>query len=288
VAPSIANAARPSSRPCASSLGNASARPCLPVHKGTRGQEVPLAVVEIATDGELVTVRRAKALRRSCGRPEPRAPSGNSRGRVDSWTKRSRLRLRRTLARIDSHARPTFVTLTWPTWQPHERADVDREWRAFRERFRRAFPRGSFVWKLEATQRGVPHWHLLVWTGEPSSPYATMMRLRAWFDGAWRWRTNVQTPRDSRAVRGYVGAYVWGRKAEYQNTFPVPLGRRWGYVGAIPWSRTDRLRVSDRVAVRIMRALRRCYGLRHRSANPTLSAIVRAPPDWLRLAAYYN
>jgi len=256
-------------------------RPCPKGHIRSRQRAVRGSVV-VYPAGELVTVHRPKA-----DRDWNIASDRATRGRIVEWSKRSRLRLRCELAKLRQDAVPHFVTLTWPTWQSPTADEMRCQFRSLEHRFRRRYPRGAFVWKLEFTKAGVPHLHLLVWTGHAGvSAEAENYGLRRWFDQQWTWRTNVQAARSSKRVRSYVGKYVW--KGGYQtDAGGAPWGRFWGVVQRrnLPWADSRSLAVTDDVAVRVLRLLRKRYGIRARN-YPSLSVVTVNPSDWRRCAEY--
>jgi hypothetical protein len=94
----------------------------------------------------------------------------------------------RLLATLDSDTRPHLVTLTFPdTYSAYQKPeDWKRLINVFQMRFSRAFPEGSYIWRLETVERKsglhkgeiFPHFHLLVFGVEYN-------RLRFWVPGAW-------------------------------------------------------------------------------------------------------
>lgn len=84
------------------------------------------------------------------------------RGRITGFSAASRRRLRRTVHAVDRSSDALFVTLTWheerPTPEEAHRA-LDRFWK----RLTRKHGGLSAVWKMEPQERGVPHFHLIVY-----------------------------------------------------------------------------------------------------------------------------
>lgn len=141
--------------------------------------------------GKPFTVPQWEQERHQCCRTCRRELAGGEepvRGEVTRFSEDSRRRLMRLLATLDSETRPHLVTLTFPdTYMEYQNPeDWKRILKAFEMRFRRAFPEGSFLWRLETVDRksGVhigeifPHFHLLVFGIE-------FNRLRFWVPGAW-------------------------------------------------------------------------------------------------------
>jgi len=179
------------------------------------------------------------------------AAGGGERGRVYGLSSASASRLRVRLATIRRDVPFQFATLTYsddylPNVKDYSvwKKNLD----TFGKAFLRAFPGGSFVWRLEFQDRKsgdnigtvFPHFHLLVW-GAASSDF------RGWLSRTWNRvcklgkdhllaGTNVRDVKslDGAAVSAYVSKYV-AKKAlkdgyEAQNRL---TGRCWGIVGRV-------------------------------------------------------
>ena len=104
-----------------------------------------------------------------CGEMNP----GCKRGEVTRFSEDSKRRLMKQLNKVKKGiAYVNFVTLTYPDEFHEHRLNPERwksDLRRFELRFRRAFPEGSFVWRLEIETRKsglfvgetFPHFHLL-------------------------------------------------------------------------------------------------------------------------------
>jgi len=59
----------------------------------------------------------------------------------------------------------------------------------FLQRFKRAYPDASAIWKLEPQKRGAPHYHMLVWGVEMSefsySSNGTGLPFASWVPTIW-------------------------------------------------------------------------------------------------------
>lgn len=234
----------------------------------------------------------------SCGREY----TGNKRGGIRVFSKASRRRLMRTIAQLRRDVLPVFVTLTYPDSYTHHADPV--EWKAdlrrFEHRFRRAFPGGSFVWRLEAIDRKSgerigqvsPHYHLLVFGCE----YA---KLRGWIPGAWfeavgtgderhlMAGTRVERVRSHRGVMsyaskalGYTMSAELGKMCQAQG---VTVGRWWGVVVRDAFqallSIVEVFDLEDGAAVRIIRLFRRMINAYSRD-YPSLTALIDG--SWFR------
>lgn len=101
--------------------------------------------------------------------------SPTKRSRITGFSDASRRRLRQTIHRLRRDAESVFLTLTWHECTPTP-GEAKRALDRFLKRIRRRFPDVSAVWKLEPQQRGVPHYHLLVF-GLPFVPWQHLSRL---------------------------------------------------------------------------------------------------------------
>lgn len=214
---------------------------------------------------------------------------GGVRGRIKGFSRSARRNLMLLHAKIDqSQALPLFVTLTYPAEFPHEASTWKRDLDTFAKRFRRRFPAGCFVWKLEPQKRGAPHFHLEVW----GVGYVDALK---WVGKAWYQvvrsgdllhlyaGTSVQQVRSWRGVSSYVSKYMAKVQADDQEFWEYP-GRWWGIVGR------DNLVLAVAVVAtmsqlqlhRLSRALRRYVRSCGGRAAPWLSSFfVGSPGTWL-------
>lgn len=104
-------------------------------------------------------------------------PPGN-RGNVTTFSRKSRKRLIDLFNRIDFERRKvSFLTLTLHHRHTYEEAATFL--RRFLERLRRKHPTAAAVWKRELQQRGVIHYHLIIF-GMPYYPQDALQRV--WTD----------------------------------------------------------------------------------------------------------
>jgi len=237
---------------------------------------------------------------------------GSERGQVTRFTRASRRNLRNMLATVQQDAPALLVTLTWPTWAAPDAEGWHRSWDCFRLRLRRAFPGCGGVWRREFTRAGTVHLHLLVYG-------VSYREMRRWLPGVWadcvdaperelreRVGTSVEVPRRWHAVRSYIAKYCAKRD---DTASAQPFGRWWGVFGqaAIPFTRPRAMRVTDDVAVKLIRTGRRFLDSRWRAMNrerearglPSLGkrwdwhklpslTLVSDPGAWWRLAQLYG
>ena len=212
--------------------------------------------------GGLVTVARSKP-------GGPRRRVGGPRSTITTFTRASRRRLMRTVARVRKSALPVFVTLTYPGEYSDDPTVWKRDLKVFWQRMARRFPRAAFVWRLEFQRRGAPHFHLLVW----GVRYA---ELRAFVPVAWyevvgsgddkhlRAGTRVEHIRSHNQVLRYAAKEL-GKVVQVTLT---DVGRWWGVVGRehrMPWSVAVPWPITDRDAIQYLRWLRRLAGVRARA-----------------------
>lgn len=140
-------------------------------------------------------------------RPTPHGRSPGARGRVTTFSKRSRTRLLRRLARADSDP-AWMVTLTYSGDRNASEAREDlRRWAQQMHRLAgRAGVDWCCLWRLESTRAGRPHFHCLVWESRRWRPDPA----------AWRSRTSRE------AVRAHARRLLRGSDPTGQLD-----GRRW-------------------------------------------------------------
>lgn len=192
---------------------------------------------------------------------------------IKGFTAQSRLRLFRTLAKVDRSAGlPCFMTLTY-----HDRwPDDPSEWKyQLKELLVKQLIRElgiCGVWKLEPQKRMAPHFHALVWGSDEATMqsrvpslwneiagYGSMQHL-AWHSGALGNRPCVEQVRSWKFVVRYASKYL-GKEVEWEN-----VGRFWGVFNreAMPWAEEITVSVSDQKCLEFMRAMRRFTGAKGR------------------------
>lgn len=163
---------------------------------------------------------------------------GSKRGRVKSFSQKSRLRLMRLLARVRiKNVRATFITLTFRSYPSNEVAKMALH--AFLQRITRRFPAASAVWRMEYQKRGSIHFHLLCF----NLPYWHWEEiLEAWKSCSRQpvARIDVRLVRSRRGVQSYVSKYIAKVSGASKKPFLVyppylhgmrkwKKGRFWGY-----------------------------------------------------------
>lgn len=195
------------------------------------------------------------------------------RGKIRSFSRRSRIRLMRVLSRLDKSKMPYFITLTYPSSYPSSR-EAKGDLKAFAKRLVRLAPTAGLIWKMEYQERGAPHFHLLVWGLDRFS----LTFLRKWVSRAWfevvgsgderhlKAGTNVQRVRSWRGVMFYASKYM-GKEVEVADDEP---GRFWGMLNAkaLPWSVMVRVVLDWAVFYKVRRVLSKVVGRRLKGYEP--------------------
>lgn len=259
-------------------------------HNGPRSILVPqVPFLEVAMEGTYCRVAVASSASSSVSVSV--SGSNAKRGKIRTFSRRSRARLMRLLAKLDKSKMPCFITLTYPSSFPSAKV-AKGDLKAFLKRLMRLSPQAAGVWKLEFQERGAPHFHLLVWG---LNKFALQF-LREWVSRAWyevvksrdekhlKAGTNVQRVRSWKSVMGYASKYL-GKDVEVPEQEP---GRFWGTFNrkALPWSEILRVCLSWRVFYKLRRLLARVSrrSLRGFEREWGFSAFIE-PGDVLRFLA---
>jgi len=164
--------------------------------------------------------------------------SHSKRGRIRSFSYKSRLRLLRFMARLKMiGVRATFITLTYKGYPSNEQAKSNLK--AFLQIVRTNFPDASSVWRMEFQERGSIHFHLLIF----NLPYWDWKEiLKAWKRITHQnvARVDVRLVKSRRGVMSYVAKYIAKVERRIRKTFLVFVpylhkmrkwrkGRFWGY-----------------------------------------------------------
>jgi len=159
---------------------------------------------------------------------------GGKRQAVSSFSKRSRRRLRRWVHAIPRDVWCLFVTLTYHETDPSPEG-AKEHLDHFCKRLRRTYPNASIVWKMEPQQRGVPHFHLLIY-GVKFHPADDLSR--SWHEctdeeSKAHKKAGVDVERgvhnDDGKLQSYLAKYM-NKEVDAPKTWGSP-GRFWGIRG---------------------------------------------------------
>lgn len=236
----------------------------------------------ISVFSDLLTVHVPSTLekRQVLTHPGRRAP-------ITTFSKKSRNNLLRKLAKLRNFTGGFFITLTYPGEYINTLEETHVHLANFRKRLLRRFPGAGFFWRMEIKPRLsgasqgelVPHFHLLLMTGEPMSQ-ADMI---GWISRAW-WEvvgsnnldhlaagTNVRVIENKVHAQRYVSKYA--AKPSINAWSRIYPGRHWGTAGALDFAcpltvklPLARLAELKRLAAKLLRARGSGYAKRlHRS-----------------------
>jgi len=236
--------------------------------------------------------------------PSEGDPAISPRGAVSFLSSKARQRMSRVIARVRSSVPFHFLTLTYPghpsRWDHTDPAifppeggppvplpgprSAKRDLDALFKVLARLVPAASGVWKLEPQERGVPHFHVILY-GVPDDPVIIEALHLAWFRIAGRGDPehilhgfdmpylSPDDTDDAFKARLYLAKYVSkdGPKAlnpdigVYASASP---GRFWGIHNraAIPWSPRYDLLADDAHVALVYRLFRRLVNAKQRAA----------------------
>lgn len=249
---------------------------------------------EAYVDGSLVVVEGGKTIN-----PYEQESAG-TRSKITGFSARSRQKMIETVCKLDSAARPLFLTLTYPSlWDPDPavwKVHLDRFWK----KLKRKYPMASAIWKLEPQQRGAPHYHLLIF-GICYVPYQWV--AKTWYDvvGSGDYNhylagTRIERIRSDRGVKSYASKKYMGKEIGHFPEFKA-VGRWWGIAGreCLPWSKVAAAPIPSDKGVHIKRLARRLLESRGRKFTfqkdgrwirciPKRIAVITADPrSWVRV-----
>lgn len=133
------------------------------------------------------------------------------RGRVNEFSRNSRLRLLKLINKTDVKAHKwTFITLTYEKYFPHP-IRAKQHLRTFLKRlYRSKYSKAvklAVLWRMEFQKRGAPHFHLLI----PDCPFLPFVEIKSWWNeiiGGSGARVNIKLLNDRRGAMYYVAKYM--------------------------------------------------------------------------------
>lgn len=227
-----------------------------------------------------------------------RQGSGNTRGRVSQFSKRSRHRMIKTIAKMRNLDTGLFVTLTWPGALSNDYENWKRQLQTFFKRLRRFIPEARCIWRMEFKVRLsgdmegfiAPHVHLLLFGIEDYMVWG-INPIRGWIAENWHAicgmgdtaHLSAGTQADVIHSRKHATRYASKYAAKADGTFSIvaPVGRHWGYWG--DWDLSALLTVSltyeqmGTLKVELSRMLRASDNLNRWKYG---MKVLRAPPQY--------
>lgn len=249
-------------------------------------QQSPSVIVEpkaiVTETGTLAKVVTERLKVDSNSRQKPA-----KRGSIATFTKGSKRRLLRLLAKTEKKARPHFVTLTYPDCFPTDPKEVKRHLDNLGKRFRRKWASGAFVWRMEYKARLsgenvgqiAPHLHLLAWGVD-------YRELRDWLPESWyeivdsgdekhlAAGTSVEFLHSWRGVMHYASKYLAKEiEAGLSTTY---AGRWWGVIGRgeLPLSAVVVVKLTALQAIKATRVGRKMLKMKSKSLRYGLTWLV--------------
>lgn len=218
----------------------------------------------------------------------PQRKGGGPRGEIQVFSRASRLRLLRSLARIDrksfrsSNGRMISVTLTYPREWPAEPGACKDHLEKFHKRLVRQYGEFGAFWRLGIQDRGAWHFHLLLFV---SPSFGSVEKLREFIALAW-YEVCGRISEDHLKAGTHVKKLKrWGGVVSYAERymarpeqFPAVqnLGRVWGVWKAhLLFDELTPLTVSESDAYKIRRIFRRLSGQRSTGNLRKLTVFVR-------------
>lgn len=184
---------------------------------------------------------------------------GGKRGTIKGFSAASAARFRDKVWQLRRSVVPVMVTLTYPLGRVPSPERCKRDLNAFCKAIDRKYPKAAGFWKLEFTERGVPHYHFLVWNAQPWKNWIarTWFRICATGDANHLIAgTSVEKLRSYRGTLSYVG------KRYLTKMVKSPAGnwgRFWGCFNAkrLPVAQAVEELIPGRLGMWIARTVRR-------------------------------
>lgn len=140
------------------------------------------------------------------GHKSPPVPHNHKRGIIRVFSRASRRRLMRFMARLKTRKiRATFITLTFSGWPTNEEAK--NALKRFTMRLRRAFPQCSGVWRMEFQERGAIHFHLLLFK-LPFWKQEVLQRVWEACTREVRSIVDIRLVHGARSIMSYIAKYI--------------------------------------------------------------------------------
>lgn len=210
-----------------------------------RAPRAPLATTPyLKAPGQIAVYEQGITLSAPQFRRKSGQRDGRTRGRVQGFSRRSRLRMMRMFGRVQwsRYGQISFVTLTYH--HGHRRAEQSpaEHLNNWLTQARQRFPGVQYVWRLEPQQRGAPHYHVMLLFPKSHTPPA-LDALTAWASESWhriadpnseahaKHGVDVQQVDSFRRAFAYLSKYVAKEESRADQNLP---GRRWATSTRLP------------------------------------------------------
>lgn len=230
---------------------------------------------------------------------------GGQRGVIHTFSRASRLRLLRQVAKIRRDAAALFITLTYPDEFPNAPARWKRDLKTFAERLKRYKRDASFIWRLELQTRKsgknsgklAPHYHLIMY-GMLEKDSFDIDEFRLWLSASWyatvaskdekhlRAGTNCTEMRSWRGAMNYAAKYL----GKIDDNIEIKgVGRYWGvyFRNNLPEAEKVELDLTDKEAMQVIRMFRKFSGIKSRSYS-SLTTFLDAEQWYEGIARLYD
>lgn len=204
---------------------------------------------------------------------------GGIRGKVQGFSKQSRLRLMKLVSAVRKDELPVFITLTYPGEFSNDPQEWKKNLKNFVARLGRKYKGRDLavMWKLEPQKRGAPHFHLLVWGFAKVDLTTGWLNLLSWVSNAWyevvgsadkkhlAAGTKVEKIRSRNGCMFYTSKYL--AKIEDGIWEGLDIGRIWGvyFRQNLPMGHPQTVYLTTGEAKRLLRLIRKKMGLKGRS-----------------------
>jgi len=205
----------------------------------------PVRTAQMTVYADLLSVKVRSQLQSDRDRAGGSYPK---RGVISQFTKRSRTRFFRTMAKCRNLDKGYFVTLTYPGDFDYVHQNYKRDLQRIRQRLVGLFPDIRCIWRMEYKVRlsgglcgiAVPHFHLLLF-GDVTERGDALPTFRAWVATSWNRvvapddmehlaaGTQVDTITSRTHAMRYAGKYA--AKIGETDTPAYHVGRLWGLWG---------------------------------------------------------
>ncbi len=191
----------------------------------------------------------------------------NERGNIKTFSKKSRFNLFRMLAKMkeDYTLQPMFLTLTYHHGHEQKVRSTKSQLHHFLVMLRQYDPEVHFIWRLEFQKRRAPHYHLIVFPGNP--PFdVDEEKYQLKISHIWhsiadpKSRAHAEygckiVPIDSyRKACGYLSKYV----AKVDDKMDgIEVGKHWGCSRNLPFDRIEHYECYALAAHAIIEKLRK-------------------------------